>query len=191
MQREEGAREVKRGMAGVARDCRHAGGRAYDYRAIAGRPGELERHEPEAQVVHRIFDAYCAGATPRDIARALNADRGPPPRGDAWNASTINGNKTRGHGILLNDIYAGRLVWNRVRMMKDPAAGCRVSRPNPESKWIVSDAPHLAIVDADLFEAVRAKARPEPYRSLTSSITQAAAVRLAPLRRVRRRHACP
>ena len=42
MQREDGAKKVRRGMAGVIRDGRHAGGRAYGYRPVSGRPGELE-----------------------------------------------------------------------------------------------------------------------------------------------------
>jgi len=42
MQREDGAKKVRRGMAGVVRDGRHAGGRAYGYRALPGRPGQLE-----------------------------------------------------------------------------------------------------------------------------------------------------
>jgi DNA invertase Pin-like site-specific DNA recombinase len=59
MQREDGAKKVRRGMAGVIRDGRHAGGRAYGYRAIAGKPGELEI-EDEAAIVRRIFAAYAA-----------------------------------------------------------------------------------------------------------------------------------
>lgn len=41
MQREDGAKKVRRGMAGVVRDGRHAGGRAYGYRAVLGHPGAV------------------------------------------------------------------------------------------------------------------------------------------------------
>jgi hypothetical protein len=37
---------------------------------------------------------------PREIAHDLNKERVPPPRGRAWNASTINGNRQRCAGIL-------------------------------------------------------------------------------------------
>jgi site-specific DNA recombinase len=161
MQREEGARKVRRGMAGVAREGRHAGGRPYGYRPVPGRPGELAVVAAEAAVVRRIFERYVAGEPPRAIASALNAEGVPPPRGGAWNASTINGNLARGHGIVLNEVYAGRLVWNRVRMVKDPATGKRVSRPNPRSEWIAADAPRLAIVPAELFAAAQARKRRE------------------------------
>jgi site-specific DNA recombinase len=41
----------------------------------------------------------------------------------------------RGTGLLQNELYAGRLVWNKVRMVKDPDTGKRVSRANPRSEW--------------------------------------------------------
>jgi site-specific DNA recombinase len=70
-------------------------------------------------------------------------------------ASTINGNKTRHHGILLNELYAGVLVWNRVRMLKDPDTGKRISRPNPLEEWKRVGVPELAIVDRKLFDAAQ------------------------------------
>jgi hypothetical protein len=72
MQREDGAKKVRRGMAGVIRDGRHAGGRAYGYRPVPGRPGELEIVDGEAEVVRQIFAAYAGGRTPRAIAGDLN-----------------------------------------------------------------------------------------------------------------------
>jgi hypothetical protein len=58
---------------------------------------------------------------------------------------------------LQNEIYAGRLVWNRVRMLKDPDTGKRVSRVNPEKEWQRSDVPHLRIVAEDVFNAAQAR----------------------------------
>ena len=149
------ANKVRRGLAGVVREGRHAGGRAYGYRPIAGRPGELEICEPEAEIVQRIFRDYVAGFTPRDLAATLNREGVPPPRGTHWNASTINGSTQRGYGIIQNELYAGRIVWNRVRMIKDPDTGKRLSRTNPRDEWQTVEAPHLAIIDADLFAAAR------------------------------------
>lgn len=129
MQREEGAKKVRRGMSGVVREGRSAGGRAYGYRPVPGQPGVLEKLDDEAAVVRRIFNAYATGQSPRAIAAALNADGIQPPRGQRW--KTINGNSKRGHGILLNPTYAGRQVWNRVRMVKDPSTGKRVVPTQP------------------------------------------------------------
>lgn len=142
--------KVRRGMTGVVADGRHAGGRAYGYRPKLGAPGEMEIQEDEADVVRRIFREYAAGRKPREIAIGLNRDGVAPPRGTAWTSSTINGNAKRGHGIILNPIYRGVIVWNRVRMVKDPETGRRVSRVNPESEWKTADAPHLRLIDEDL-----------------------------------------
>lgn len=55
-------------------------------------------------------------------------------------------------------------------MVKDPDTGKRVSRPNPREDWHVVPAPDLAIVPAELFDAVRqrlgqrATVRPESQR---------------------------
>jgi site-specific DNA recombinase len=157
MQREEGAKKVRRGMAGVIRDGRSAGGRAFGYQPVLGKPGKLEIVETEACVIRRIFAAYAAGASPRAIAATLNSEGITAPRGKNWNASTINGNGKRGHGILRNSLYAGTQIWNRVRMLKDPATGKRISRVNAESEWQTIEVPHLRIVDQGLFDQVQAR----------------------------------
>ena len=149
------AHKTRRGLAGVIKSGRHAGGRAYGYRTVPGKPGELEIIPEEAEVVRRIFTDYVCGRTPREIAHALNNEGTPPPRGKRWSASTINGNKARGYGVLQNELYAGRLVWNRVRMVRDPATGKRISRANPKSAWQTQEAPHLAIVSREVFDAAQ------------------------------------
>jgi site-specific DNA recombinase len=154
MQREDGAKKVRRGMAGVVRDGRHAGGRAYGYCPVPGRRGELQIVEEEAEVVRRIFAAYSAGRPPREIAGDLNRDGIAPPRGVKWNASTINGNSQRGTGIIFNELYVGRIVWNKVRMVKDPDTGKRISRPNPRDEWQAVQVPQLRIIDDDVWERV-------------------------------------
>jgi DNA invertase Pin-like site-specific DNA recombinase len=146
---------IRRGMSGVIRDGRHAGGRGYGYRPIPGKPGELQIVEREAAIVRRIFGEYVEGCTPREIAASLNRDGVSPPRGIRWAAATINGNKKRHHGILLNELYAGRAVWNRVRMVLNPDTGRRVSRANPAEEWMRAEVPHLRIVQADLFDAAQ------------------------------------
>lgn len=146
--------KVRRGMAGVTRDGRHAGGRAYGYRPVLGSPGELAIVEDEAEVVRRIYREYADGARPREICIRLNAERIPAPRGNYWSESALLGNRARGHGILLNPLYGGEIVWNRTRFIKDPDTGRRVSRVNPVAEWQRVAVPHLAIVDASTFAKV-------------------------------------
>ena len=149
------AQKTRRGLAGVVRDGRHAGGRSYGYRAIPGQPGRLVVEDTEAQIVRRIFADYLKGDSARQIAVALNRERIPGPRTGGWNASTISGSRKRMNGILQNQLYAGRIVWNRQSFIKNPDTGKRVSRPNPEGEWMTRDAEELRIVDDETFAAVQ------------------------------------
>jgi DNA invertase Pin-like site-specific DNA recombinase len=154
---------IRRGMSGLIRNGKSAGGRCYGYRPSPKFEngevirGDLEIVEVEAEVVRQIFREFVSGRTPRQIAHDLNRDHIAPPRGRKWNASTINGSPQRGTGILRNGLYAGRLQWNWVRMVKDPDTGKRVSRPNPPSERQTTPVPHLAIVPVDLYEAAQAR----------------------------------
>lgn len=147
--------KTRRGLAGVVRDGRHAGGRAYGYRPVKGEPGVLEIFEPEAAIVRRIYREYLAGAVPRTIAGRLNAEGVPPPRGTHWVASTINGNKSRGYGLLQNPLYVGRIVWNKTTMVRNPETGRRVPRVNPPEEWQHAEAPHLALIPLEQWEAAQ------------------------------------
>ncbi len=144
-----------RGLVGQLYREDGAGGRSYGYRPVLGKPGELEIVPDEAAVVLRIFEDYVGGMSPRDIAHRLNREGVAPPRGAKWNASTINGNLARGHGMILNPLFAGRIVWNRTVMVRDPDTGRRVPRPRPESDWQSVDAPHLRIVPQDRWAAAQ------------------------------------
>jgi hypothetical protein len=54
-----------------------------------------------------------------EIAKRLNKE-GVGPNGRVWSPSTIHGHAERGTGVLINELYGGRLVWNRQRFVKDP-----------------------------------------------------------------------
>ena len=164
------AQKTHRGLEGRVRKGRSAGGISYGYdvvRAIGadGTPvtGERVVNEAEATIVRRIFSEFAAGRSPRTISAALNRDGIAGPRNSPWGASTIYGNWRRGTGLLNNELYAGRLVWNRQRFVKDPETGRRQARLNPKEAWIVEEVPELRIVDDDLWQAV--KARQEETRS--------------------------
>ena len=85
----------------------------------------------------------------------INTEKVPGPSGVAWGPSTINGNGARGTGILNNELYCGKLVWNRLRYIKNPDSGKRVSRPNAESALVIHHVPELTIVPPELWQAVK------------------------------------
>ena len=119
--------------------------------------GDRMINEAEAAVVRRIFADYLAGKSSRTIAWELNQECVPGPQRAEWGPSTIHGNPKRGVGILNNELYIGRLVWNRLRYLKDPDTGKRVSRLNPKSEWIIQDVPELRIVDQELWDKVKGR----------------------------------
>jgi hypothetical protein len=144
------ADKTRRGLRGRIEIGRAGGGLCYGYRVLrriengAVTTGEREIVDEEAAVIRRIFRDYAAGASPKQICKALNKEAVPGPQGALWGPSTIHGNPKRGIGILHNELYVGRMVWNRQRFLKDPDSGKRVARPNPESAWIIKDVPALA-----------------------------------------------
>lgn len=150
------AHKVRRGAAGNIRLGKHAGGLAYGYDTTPGQPGAWTINEEQAAIVRRIFTAYLAGERTPAIARSLNADGIKPPRGSYWQPGALTGSNNRHNGIMGNEIYCGRLVWNRVRMIKDPETGKRVSRPNPETEWQRAEVPHLMIVPPEVFDQAAA-----------------------------------
>ena len=161
------ADKTRRGQRGRVEAGRIPGGNSYGYRMIRrlGEDGTLIRGEREidpeqSAIVRRIFDAYVAGQPPRRIAADLNAGGIPSPRGGLWNALTINGSRQRRNGILNNELYLGRITYNRQRFVKDPETGKRVSRSNPEALWVIKEVPELRIIDDETWDAVQAiKAR--------------------------------
>jgi site-specific DNA recombinase len=150
------ALKVRRGQAGRVRAGLAAGGLTYGYAPVPGKPGARVIDEAQADVVRRIFNEYILGRTPRAIAHELNREGIRAPRKQLWNASTINGLSARGAGILNNALYRGVIVWNKIRMVKNPDNGKRVSRANAPTEWQTVAAPQLAIVTPEIFAAAQA-----------------------------------
>jgi site-specific DNA recombinase len=158
------ADKTRRGLRGRVEDGRSGGGLCYGYDVVkqfaaSGEPirGDRTINPAEAAIIRRILEEYAVGKSPKRIAADLNREGIKAPSGGEWGFSTINGNRQRGTGILNNELYIGRLVWNRLRYIKDPATGKRVSRLNPEAEWIIQEVPDLRIVDQDLWDRVKAR----------------------------------
>jgi site-specific DNA recombinase len=158
------AMKTHRGLRGRVEKGKAGGGLCYGYRVVRkvdtnGEPlrGDRDIVPKEAAIIRRIFREFASGKSPKAIAVDLNKEGIPGPLGRQWGDTSIRGHVTRGTGIINNELYTGVLVWNRQRFVKDPSTGKRVSRPNPEGKWIRAEVPHLKIIDDDLWTAVRAR----------------------------------
>ncbi|MGO8867734.1 MAG: recombinase family protein [Alphaproteobacteria bacterium] len=158
------AAKTHRGIRGRVEKGKSGGGLCYGYDVVkhADAEGEPIRggrtiNENEAAVIRRVFREFATGISPRAIARRLNDEGIAAPDGALWTDSTLRGHAARGTGLLNNELYVGKLVWNRLRYVKDPATGKRVSRLNPREKWITTEVPELRIVDDALWQAAKAR----------------------------------
>ncbi|MGI4801263.1 MAG: recombinase family protein [Janthinobacterium lividum] len=178
------AAKTHRGLRGRIEAGRSGGGNAYGYAVVHrlgpdGQPltGEREIDPVQGTVVTRIFRDYADGLSPKRIALNLNAEATLGPRGGAWSPSTINGNSARGTGILNNELYIGRLIWNRLSYAKDPDTGRRRSRPHAAAEQVVTEVPELRIINDPLWQAVKARqasVRHDPNEGELSTATGAA-----------------
>ena len=158
------ADKTRRGLRGRVEQGKSGGGNAYGYTVVKqlDAQGEAIRGDraiegAQAATVVRIFRDYAAGKSAKRIATELNQEGKTAPTGGAWGFSTICGNPKRGTGILNNELYIGKLVWNRQRFVKDPVSGKRQARPNPPEERITQEVPELRIVDDALWSAVKAR----------------------------------
>ena len=158
------ADKVRRGLRGRVEDGKSGGGNSYGYDVVKsfdekGEPtrGRRAINQEEARVVRRVFREYAAGTSPKRIVIRLNRESIPGPAGRDWGFTTIYGSPKRGNGILNNEMYIGRIVWNRQRFIKDPDTGKRVSRLNPREEWVIQDVPELRIIDQALWDAVKTR----------------------------------
>ncbi len=171
--------KTKRGLRGRIKAGLSAGGCSYGYKVHklfehdgTPIPGQRKIDEAEAVIIRRIFKEFADGRSPRAIAHNLNADNINGPNGKGWSDTTIRGHSKRGTGIINNELYIGRMVWNRLRYQKDLDTGRRISRLNPPEDWVTQQVPDLRIIDDRLWNAVR-KRREEIstlYAGVTASI---------------------
>lgn len=149
--------KTHRGLAGQFSRGFSAGGRSYGYgteRSSAG--ARMVIDEREAQHVRWIFEQAAAGRSPRSIVYELNARGIASARGGTWAVSALVGSAARGLGLLQNELYIGRVIWNRRQWLKDPETGARRYVPRPESEWQVREQPGLRIVSDELWRKTRA-----------------------------------
>lgn len=154
--------KTHRGMTGQAIKGYNCGGRTFGYKNCQiedaarkdayGRPMviavQYQVHAEQAEIVRNIFQWYADGYSYRWIASELNRQAIASSRGKSWAISAIK-------VILENEMYAGKLIWNRRQWSKHPETGRRTYKERPQSEWIVTKNLALEIIDQKLFNAVR------------------------------------
>jgi site-specific DNA recombinase len=155
--------KVHRGLAGQISRGFHAGGVSFGYRSVVagvdahGVPiGHRLEVEPEtARWVKWIFEEFAAGASITTIVHGLNRQGISGPRGGTWARSALYGSPKKGSGVLNNEVYVGRYIWNRSTWRKDPDTGKWARLDRPRDEWVIEDRPELRIVPQAIWEQVR------------------------------------
>jgi len=137
---------------------------------------KLVLSEPSrVEVIRDVFKMYVEQNKGfKAIADSLNRRNVPTPRGPAW-AAIYHGHwtDTTVRSLLVNQAYAGDMVWNRrtdgrfhqiaerQAVQRRVAHGARLV-PNAESDWIVIRDAHPALVPRRLFEQARSAREARP-----------------------------
>lgn len=134
--------------ARISEECRTARRRAaaagsligswqtYGYDRVEGERG-WTINPFEAAVIRRCFEQLHAGSSQSALAKTLNSEEIPGPRGGLWRSGSFY--KPNGYGILQRPLLKGIFTYARV-------AGSNISVP----------VPHLAIVGPELFDQTEA-----------------------------------
>ena len=175
------AAKTHRGLYGQAAKGNNAGGRTYGYRHVPeyhpSKTDHLDRplvtavrrevDPDQAEVVRTIYRHYATGRSPLWIARELNSQGIPSPRGKLWSRTSLYPDKRSGIGILNNPLYAGQYTWNRSRWEKNPDNhNRRTRRERPRSEWITTYLPELRVIEEDLWQSVQRRIKASRNESI-------------------------
>jgi DNA invertase Pin-like site-specific DNA recombinase len=173
------SKKTHRGLEGRARQGMVTGGRCFGYDNVADANGVRQCVNPaEAATVQRIFEMAAEGGSLKGIAKILNGEKVPSPRPRArkqyatWCPTAIR-------EMLRRELYAGRIIWNRSRFVKQPGTNKRLRRERPKNEWLIVEKPELRIIDDALWDRVQQRlefvaqhfggARPGLHRRAASS----------------------
>ena len=164
---------TKRGQRGRIKVGKHAGGHCFGYQVVPAPDGDgsmIKVDDAQAAVVIEIMERYANGESPKKIAEDLNMRAVPGPSHgkkcaqntdgkSQWAQSTINGDRKAGTGILNNERYIGRVIYNRVSTRKNPQTGKNEKQFNPEEEWTITECPEQRILSDELWDRVKARQR--------------------------------
>lgn len=161
MEREKARQRTHDAMLRKAKAQHVAGGKVYGYdnkdvlSPLPGPDGASKRlhvvrviNEGQAEVVKRIFQLYASGLGIVRMAKLLNREGVPSPRGDGWAPTAIR-------EMLYRELYRGELVWNKTQRVD--RGGTKKKRARDEREWVRLKAPELRIVPDELWQRVDAR----------------------------------
>lgn len=167
-------KKTLRGLEGRVLAGFSGGGRHYGYRSRPIYSDKTDRYgnkeaigyalkiDPtEAATVVRIFKLFGEKKwSAKRIVNKLNQElketgEPKPPRGEYWCVSTILGSKKAFRGILNNELYRGKYIWNKTTSKYQPKTGGKRLLINSPDTWAIIEKPELRIVSDELWFLVK------------------------------------
>jgi site-specific DNA recombinase len=161
----EGAKKIKRGLAGQHSRGFATGAITFGYRSVPvpdpsgkidadGRAvllgKRLEVNPREADAVRQIFEWYAGAIGVETIVARLNRKSVHGPRGRRWRAGTVR-------TLLRNEKYRGLCIWGKQTVDRRPGTRQRILRDVPRDQWHVQERPELRIISDELWTRVVAR----------------------------------
>lgn len=161
MEREKASERTYDAMLRKAKHGHVLGGRVYGYDNIAvmtndfdpdGKPkrSHVKRriNENESVNVRQIFRLYASGIGLTTLAKTLNRNHIPPPRGGrhGWAPSAIR-------EILHRELYRGVSIWNQTQSVQ--IGGTKKQRQRPASEWLRIEVPSDRIISDQEWQRVQ------------------------------------
>ena len=160
-------RRLKRGTRKSIEDGCYLANAPYGYKnTVVNKKHTLEIVEEEAKIVRTIFDMFVnQGMGCQSIAYAVNALGAKPRRSEQFSRTSIG-------FILKNNVYIGKIVWDKKTHIRKNAKGNskHITIYNSQDKWTVVDGLHPAIIDTDTWDKaqqiIAEKRHPPAFRGV-------------------------
>src|SRR6266542_2863200 len=120
----------------------------------------IEQHE--AEVVRRIFSEYAGGASLKSLIEGLNREGVPAPADGRAYKKVAGWSKSQLFYTLRNRRYLGEMTYNQREwffVIDEKGRRRRRYKQRPESEWVRTVNPELAIVDRENWDKVQARHR--------------------------------
>ncbi|MBI3540722.1 MAG: recombinase family protein [Deltaproteobacteria bacterium] len=162
MQSESISRQTRRGLELRALSGKSTGMCPYGFKSVREDPTKVrELNEPankiviideeKAPVVRRIFDLYSSSQMGIDaIARLLNSEKIPAPRGKLWGGRAI-------WGVLNQPKYIGVWIYGKTRIVRDSSKDELIQVHRPQEEWVKKVWEDRRIISQALWDRVHTR----------------------------------
>lgn len=144
-------RRLRRGTKKCIEEGCYLANAPYGYKKVTvNKKATLQIVEEEASFVRLIFSLYINGNGCQTIADIVNSMGAKPRRSEKFNRTSIM-------FILKNNVYIGKIVWDKKTHIKKNTNGSskHITIHNPKESWTISNGLHTPIIDEQTWNAAQ------------------------------------